>query len=209
MTPQLPSEIMDEILDLIRDDRHLLATCGAVCKAWLPRTRHHLIDNDLLISFAGAAFSQASDVFLELIKNSTPTITPHIRHLNLHERPGHDNTRNGLSSALPRLAPLTAVEGVYIRDAKFRHWEGGALTNFLFGFHIRDLRMCYGIRFGTFAELVEAVSACPNLEHLTLHVVSWVDKGTAGSLHPSSAQKVPSCLHSLELGSCNKGSILN
>lgn len=40
--PDLPTELHDIIIDYLHDDRHTLAACALVCKAWLHTSRHHL-----------------------------------------------------------------------------------------------------------------------------------------------------------------------
>ncbi|KAF8055243.1 hypothetical protein FPV67DRAFT_872953 [Lyophyllum atratum] len=41
--PTLPQELVDVIIDHLRDDRTALATCSVMCKAWLSRSRSHLM----------------------------------------------------------------------------------------------------------------------------------------------------------------------
>ncbi|KAL1757877.1 hypothetical protein FB107DRAFT_272484 [Schizophyllum commune] len=40
-TPPLPAELTDYILDCLEGDRRVLFSCALVCRAWLPRARHH------------------------------------------------------------------------------------------------------------------------------------------------------------------------
>ena len=40
-TPPLPAELTDYILDCLEGDRRALFSCALVCRAWLPRARHH------------------------------------------------------------------------------------------------------------------------------------------------------------------------
>ena len=41
-TPRLPEELMDSIVDLLRNDRKALKICCLVSKSWIPRARTHL-----------------------------------------------------------------------------------------------------------------------------------------------------------------------
>lgn len=41
MSPHLPPEIYDRILDFLHDDPKALAACSLTCRTWLPTTRYH------------------------------------------------------------------------------------------------------------------------------------------------------------------------
>lgn len=49
--PDLPTEIHDIIIDHLHDDRHALAACALVCKAWLDTSRHHLFGETKILVF--------------------------------------------------------------------------------------------------------------------------------------------------------------
>ena len=44
-SPYLPAELLDDIVDLLRDNNRALRNCCLVSKSWIPRTRHHLFGN--------------------------------------------------------------------------------------------------------------------------------------------------------------------
>ena len=48
--PNLPAELLDEIVDLLRDDGDTLKRCCLVSKSWIPRTRKHLFANVQFLS---------------------------------------------------------------------------------------------------------------------------------------------------------------
>ena len=52
--PYLPPEILDHIVDLLRDGTPALRSCCLVSKSWIPRTRKHL--------FAYVAFDTVKDL---------------------------------------------------------------------------------------------------------------------------------------------------
>ena len=58
--PRLPTELLDHIVDLLRDARDTLRICCLVSKSWIPRTRKHL--------FAFIIFHTTND--LRLWKNA-------------------------------------------------------------------------------------------------------------------------------------------
>lgn len=39
---QLPAELRDFVIDLLQDDAAALQACSLTCRAWLPRSRHHI-----------------------------------------------------------------------------------------------------------------------------------------------------------------------
>ena len=42
LTPSLPAELLDHIVDLLQDSRDTLKSCCLICKSWIPHTRKHL-----------------------------------------------------------------------------------------------------------------------------------------------------------------------
>ncbi|KAJ7578269.1 hypothetical protein C8J56DRAFT_750705, partial [Mycena floridula] len=42
MFSRFPNEIYDTIIDDVKDDPEVLPSGSLVCRAWLPRCRHHL-----------------------------------------------------------------------------------------------------------------------------------------------------------------------
>jgi hypothetical protein len=203
MISDLPQELIDKIVDYFCDNIQVLVTLSVVCKAWLPRTRYHLFNYVSVLPWN-------CDKLLDLLNSPSTTFIPLIRHLNLQDYPGRDGS-NLLPRALPQLMVLTAVHELRIRDARIHLWKAGVWSSFISGFQtssLRDIRISCGIRFESFSQLIDTLGAFPCLEHISLHVVSWVGNDT---VMPSAAQKVPTRLQSLELGSVGtgyKGSIL-
>lgn len=56
----LPQEIVDQLIDILQETPRDLATCSLVCRAWLPRTRHHLFRSVSITPQNHARFPTAS-----------------------------------------------------------------------------------------------------------------------------------------------------
>lgn len=206
MVYNFPRELIDIIIDELVDDKPALIACSAVCRQWLLRCRQHLFrclyyqGNRDLQPYPG----NFNKKFFDLC-DSDPSIYRFVRHLNLEEVKGR-YSRDTLPAFVASLRLLTSLETLTISDARFYRWDSDALSHFPAKYHhLKDLRLHYGIRFRSFTALLEVVGACPQLEHLTLHVVSWVEKTSDVVLSPHIAPQVPARLKSLELGSIGRG----
>jgi len=73
---QIPAELTNHIIDYLHADKDALAACSMVCKAWLPRARHHVFGR-MRIELSTA------DRLFELINFPLSTITPYVHHLDI------------------------------------------------------------------------------------------------------------------------------
>lgn len=54
--PRLPPELTDRVIDFLQYDLRALATCALTCRAWLPRSRHHMFRQVRLHYRSGQSF---------------------------------------------------------------------------------------------------------------------------------------------------------
>jgi hypothetical protein len=76
---RLPPELIDAILELLRDDQATLKTCALVCRSWVPLSRYHLLLQVVLDR--KTVIGKASEILLA----TTCTIAPSIQHLILDQ----------------------------------------------------------------------------------------------------------------------------
>ena len=60
MSPALPPETLDAIIDHLQDERDTLKTCCTVSKSWVPRTRNHLF---AWVRFNGSRLEEWKKIF--------------------------------------------------------------------------------------------------------------------------------------------------
>ncbi|EEB91597.1 hypothetical protein MPER_10019 [Moniliophthora perniciosa FA553] len=92
MTPPLPIELIERIIDVYHDDRPFLKECSLVSRTWTPRTRLHLFSK--YSTMIQTRFYQNSyrdddnertptDIFCDILDNPFCTITPYIRSMRI------------------------------------------------------------------------------------------------------------------------------
>src|ERR1700683_4393540 len=111
---KIPSELSDAILDCL-PDKYSLNSCSTVCKAWLPRTRHHIFGRLRLEPSTCARF-------FELVDSPLSTIAPYVQHLDV-TRPYGGGGLSWFKDILPRLAIFTAVQSSTLTLANFVSFE--------------------------------------------------------------------------------------
>lgn len=79
----IPPELFDMIIDHLHDDKHSLATCGRICRQWVPSSRKHLFSSITL-----TPYSEMLNLFLDLLDCPLTNIPPHVRNLSVEGR-GH------------------------------------------------------------------------------------------------------------------------
>jgi|SRR5882762_8682240 hypothetical protein len=161
----LPSELTDEIIGYLKADRCALKTCSTVCKAWLPKARHHI--------FSSLSLSPSKSArFLELVDSPLSTIAPYVQHLDVTRTYGG----GGLSwfkDLLPRLVIFTAVHSMTLTLANFVSAEADLRLMFGSTFQMLKHLALHRCRFKAFAQIVGLMCACPNLESFTSTDLTW------------------------------------
>ena len=100
-TVGLPPELSDNIIDLLSDDKEMLATCALVCKSWVSASRYHLA---LLFSeFALCPWSTNAHSILSL---PACTIASAVWHLKL-DKMVSDSDLQEVTCRLPNITYLT------------------------------------------------------------------------------------------------------
>ncbi|KAJ6616521.1 hypothetical protein B0H10DRAFT_1398195 [Mycena sp. CBHHK59/15] len=80
---RFPSELHDQIIDHLHNDKHSLANCSLVCKAWLTSARYHLFQNASTIRIHRKNFPQ----FYELL--ATGRLSEYIGRLEIEQGGSH------------------------------------------------------------------------------------------------------------------------
>jgi hypothetical protein len=163
MSCSLPPEILDLIIDLLRDEPAALKACCVVSKSWVPQTRKHL--------FAHVRFSAAGS-HVELWKGTfpDPSNSPahHTRSLSIYDLPSLTAAGGDVVSGLIRTFGNVADLHLFGRGhsqfslAPLSH---GSLPA------VRSLCLAH-----TSLEVLDIICAFPLLEDLVLDSLScWPD----------------------------------
>ncbi|KAJ6584619.1 hypothetical protein B0H19DRAFT_1318683 [Mycena capillaripes] len=77
--PELPGELVDSLIDLVKSDKMALTACSLVSKQWLPRARHHKFSSISLV------WGMRENVleFLSVAGSLLATIIPFIHEVRL------------------------------------------------------------------------------------------------------------------------------
>jgi hypothetical protein len=146
MTPFIPQELSDVIIDYLHDDRPALGRCGLVCWSWLPSSCFHLFSTIKL-------FHYDMNAALTILCAHNSTIIPYVKNLSVFHVEWHSLTLEAkdrllaLSHSLKTLnlssmefqtvdqafefissAPL--LECLLVDDIYVRKNENAALTKF-------------------------------------------------------------------------------
>jgi hypothetical protein len=80
LTPRLPQELWDCVIDHLHLDQAALRTCSLVCKDWLPTSRLH--------THIRPSPSNCADL-LSLLEDPLCTLKPFVKLLEIEYRPSH------------------------------------------------------------------------------------------------------------------------
>ena len=181
-----PSELVDAVIDQVHWDvgsdtsfatcsvmkksrNRCLGVCSLVCKSWLPRSRYRLFESVSLSRY----FIGRTSCFVALLEAPLSTIAPYVRSLTLEEARGRSSGEvRYLNGILSRLAVLSAVESLSISAAMFNVLEAAVTTSFFASFQKLKKLFLHHCTFGSFLQLVGALSAIPDLDHITLYALT-------------------------------------
>ncbi|KAJ7705426.1 hypothetical protein B0H17DRAFT_1037922 [Mycena rosella] len=201
----LPPDIIDTTIDFVslappvnsrKLERHSLLACSLVCRAWLPRTRHHLFRK-----------RRVNRAFMALLATDGRTFAPHVRVLRLPWRAGSAGSKlyDHEAALLRRLTGMHALD-FYLRSIPTLDLAlSGARfhTAFLAHLsHITHLEIC-GAFSGDDNFVVDTLCMFPLLTHLVASVSHTPAPMRRNPPQPFVAPRnpflVPKNLHSLEL----------
>ena len=164
----LPQELHDAIVDHCHADIPSLASCSAVCRAWLPASRYHIFASVLLHPRNVAGF------FL-LIRSPFCTFRPYLTALAVEQGPILSGPAASCEEfwfnyGFMSLAGFPSVRFLHIthlglldRDISTR-LTASLRTNFS---AVTDLGI-KAARFSSFSQLASVIAAFPNIERLSL-----------------------------------------
>ena len=98
ISDHFPCELVQIIIDYLRDDRAALAVCSSVCRAWLSLCRAHF--------YAKMTIQPRNTAeFLDLVTSPHTTMGTYIRHLTIQKQTGHIDHFFILNNASSRRVP--------------------------------------------------------------------------------------------------------
>ncbi|KAK0490391.1 hypothetical protein IW261DRAFT_11360 [Armillaria novae-zelandiae] len=77
--PEIPIEIIEEILDHLRNDKQMLKTCSLVSRGFYPRTRHHLFQSIRISQILGDSIHR-----LRVLARNSPHIFLHFKSAEIY-----------------------------------------------------------------------------------------------------------------------------
>ncbi|KAJ7143701.1 hypothetical protein C8R44DRAFT_724736 [Mycena epipterygia] len=172
-----PAELEDTIIDLNHSDLATLASCGLVCRSWLPSSRYHLFSSISLNENNAASF-------LAISKSSLTNIPAVVREVELHfSRESLPNLISILSllTQTKRLRLLPLRDEVAYADVVARVGSDWAS------------RMNILHKFDSFAQVLDCICLCPQLQSLEIRGV-WKEMGDLSLL-----SSLPKSLRTLDL----------
>ncbi|KAF7368788.1 hypothetical protein MVEN_00203900 [Mycena venus] len=180
----LPSELEDVIIDFCHEDRTTLASCGLVCRGWLPASRFHLFSSITLTA-------ENTPGFLDIISH-TQTIKPLVQDVELRF--------SGASvlylQVVPILLLLTRTTQLSLRPARdevTRPVCTSSLSRALAAPSLVHLKFDFKSRFESLQQVIDCACLCPQLESLEVGG-SWMRTG-----YFAVPPRLPRTLHTLIL----------
>ncbi|KAJ7035225.1 hypothetical protein C8F04DRAFT_1182633 [Mycena alexandri] len=165
---RFPPELVDTVIDFCYDDPAALASCGLVCRDWLPASRYHIFSAVLLTP-------QNAPAFLELISHST-TIAPLVCDVELRFTAGSSMPHLQLAPILMRLPHTTHLTLCPKRDEVVRPLCTSSLAHALLTLPLVHLKFDFRSRFESLEQIIDCVCLCAQLESLELGG-SWMRTG--------------------------------
>ncbi|KAJ6551818.1 hypothetical protein B0H19DRAFT_1073449 [Mycena capillaripes] len=185
---RFPSELEDVVVDFCHEDHTTLASCGLVCRDWLPVSRFHLFSSISLTT-------ENAPAFLDILTLSK-TIPALVQTVEL--RFSGDSLLH--LQVVPILILLTRTTRLTLRPARdevTRPVCTSSLSRALTALPIVHLKFDFNSRFEALQQVIDCACLCPQLESLEVGG-SWQRTGSADFPAPMSPQ-FPKGLHTLTL----------
>ncbi len=163
MSPLIPAELIEDILDELTDDQETLRNCSLVCHSWNSSAKSRL--------FAQATVRNGHSLEHALEKISV--VGPYIRSLTLY---GGYNTGGWFDEVAMKLPyeSMTRVDTLKMESFIVHSLNRQNVTTILFPLFIRVRHLLLlNIRFPSDQGAMEWISASRSLRSLTLRSVTW------------------------------------
>ncbi|KII84520.1 hypothetical protein PLICRDRAFT_57498 [Plicaturopsis crispa FD-325 SS-3] len=177
---RLPSELCDIVIGYLWDDPHALASCGAVCRSWIPASRHLLFSDQnprvpALYSSRPSTVTESNAAVFSALLDS-----PHCSFKSTLSFLRFASTKR--KAAFPRSSPFHAARSILLKlstlrslrrldilfddfsDISDEDWQG--LTSSI-SLQLRDLRL-HLVSFANLDQMLGLISAYPALQVLCL-----------------------------------------
>ncbi|KAF8921853.1 hypothetical protein CPB85DRAFT_1264814 [Mucidula mucida] len=192
MAPQLPQELIEQIIDLLHNCPHVLRACCLVSRSFLPRCRSYLFQNLELTD---------SDQALRLHAALSPDARTIIRSLALSTNSDsflssstHQTWPEGLNSLYPLLQTLEQLTRLKIR-LKMMACPKGIPPNIVNT--LTHLETAFG-RYSTYHELCSFITGFPNLATLLVILPIIDPRNSPPVIRPPYPRCAPSTLVSTD-----------
>lgn len=180
--PVLPPEIFDETIDHLWDDPKSLEACSLTCRAWVPTSRLHL--------FRTVRVRSAEDcTSLSSLLESSPVIARCVRKLTIcAEYPGYDGEArrteddSWINDASGLLKKLTRVNSLALSRLGWSSLLPGTKLAFAELFKAVKTLFLFEVRFDASGDVLDVLSAFPELNELYFHGVSWTHESPTPQL---------------------------
>lgn len=154
MEPIFPPEVCDIFIDLLHDDPQTLASCGLVCKDWVPASRSH--------RFRTIRVNARNHQKLhKLVKSKNVTFLHHVRTVEI------DAQWNNHSRMVPNicndLKKMYSVKSIKLRRMRLNQTDRLALVHTFHGIHDLDLSYIDFVRYDDLERFISGFFALRNL----------------------------------------------
>ncbi|KAK0204176.1 hypothetical protein DFS33DRAFT_1337404 [Desarmillaria ectypa] len=156
----IPAELVDVILDYLRNDSETLRTCSLVSKYWLESSRRH--------SFRAVVTTVNLCKFIQLCANTNSFIPHTLRKIDLVLEAQPPETFSRTLEYFPVLQNTTSLR------IKFAKWEPPLSTLSAKFPGITILRLDTVI-FNSLSHALDFITSFPLLQSLSIHDTSWTD----------------------------------
>ena len=186
MSCSLPAEILDLIIDKLRDESITLKECCLVSKSWIPRARSHLFAN---LRFNLNLLPHAAELWMMTFPDPPNSPAHHTRGLTIFSLPAITTTGASVASWI---RTFHNVVRLHFEDTAWADHQAPFTPFYGFSHTVRSLRLT-----STSFEVFDLVCSFPLLEDLAL-VSLLPEGGGAGWTAPPTSPKLTG---SLELSS--------
>lgn len=155
----IPAELVDVILDYLRDDFETLRTCSLVSKYWLQSSRRH--------SFRVVVTAVNQCQFIQLCANANTFLPYTLRNMDLVME-SHPEAFSRVLESFPVLQDTTSL------CIKFAKWAPNLSTLSKKFPSITNLDL-NKIIFDSLSHVLDFITSFPHLQSLSIHDTSWTE----------------------------------
>lgn len=177
---KLPIEVTHHILNFLHDDKHTLARCGTVCKAWISPCREPLFRTLDIVAYYE---DETTEKLLDVFNQSGSDLSTYVKSLTITDVILSRDLPRQARNVFSELKPFSSLTRLSLYSVALESWPEEAQTWVSTSLCNVENLLVEEVRFKSLTDMFALLSGAERLKHLSLAAAILRDPRAEPNLH--------------------------